>query len=87
MQTDIAEVIYKKTKILPLESQREVLNFIDNIQTKLKENGKPDEAGLKTLWNEIDEIIARVPIEAWDDVPADGSVNHDHYLYGAPKKY
>ena len=40
-----------------------------------------------TIWEEIDEIIANIPPEEFDKLPTDGSINHDHYLYGWPKKY
>ena len=34
----------------------------------------------------IAEIAAQVPAEEWAKLPRDLSKNHDHYLYGAPKK-
>lgn len=27
-----------------------------------------------------------IPEEEWEKLPTDGAENHDHYLYGAPKK-
>jgi len=39
----------------------------------------------KPLWMRIVEIGASVPREDWREVPADASINLDHYLYGAPK--
>ncbi len=33
----------------------------------------------------LDAFQAQVPPETWDNVPADGARNLDHYLYGAPK--
>lgn len=36
---------------------------------------------------EASERIAReIPKEELDKLPRDGAKNHDHYLYGAPKK-
>lgn len=86
MQTETAKMIYERVKVLPPESQREVLSFVDNLKTKSEENTPSAESGLKKLWREIDEIVASVPNEAWDDVPTDGSINVDHYLYGARKR-
>jgi len=34
----------------------------------------------KSLWNIIDDIIGKV------DGPSDWSEEHDHYLYGTPKR-
>ena len=39
-----------------------------------------------SIWEKIQERAKNVPAEAWDEVPRDGSINVDHYLYGAPKK-
>ena len=36
--------------------------------------------------DEIAAISADLPDEAWADVPADGADQHDHYLYGTPKR-
>jgi hypothetical protein len=35
----------------------------------------------------IREIWSDVPVEAFDQVPRDGASEHDHYLYGSPKKH
>ena len=33
----------------------------------------------------LEELWASVPEDEWDSIPRDLGVNHDHYLYGAPK--
>ena len=86
MQPEIAQTIFEKVKVLPIESQKEVLSFVGDLQAKSDQSRETKESNLKTLWREIDEIVARVPVEAWDEVPTDSSINLDHYLYGAPKK-
>jgi hypothetical protein len=40
----------------------------------------------RPIWEIIVEISSTVPVEEWDKIPEDASVNLDHYLYGAPKK-
>lgn len=40
----------------------------------------------KTLGELIDDCFKDVPSEVMDNLPADASLNLDHYLYGAPKK-
>ena len=37
-------------------------------------------------FNEFLQVLGPVPPEERDGVPHDGAKNHDHYLYGAPKK-
>jgi hypothetical protein len=34
----------------------------------------------------IQEIMSDVPREEFETLPRDGASEHDHYLYGAPKK-
>ncbi|OLE56019.1 MAG: hypothetical protein AUG51_00385 [Acidobacteria bacterium 13_1_20CM_3_53_8] len=79
MPTEFAEIIFEKIKELPLEQQREVLQFIERLATE-------DIQSSGTIWEEIREIVKDVPNEVWEQLPRDGSLNVDHYLYGAPKK-
>jgi hypothetical protein len=43
------------------------------------------QSGVLSFLAEVQAIQAEVPTEAWDQLPHDGSINHDHYLYGAHK--
>jgi hypothetical protein len=76
MQTDVAEIIFERVKILPIEKQREILH-----QVEILENEKSD-----SIWQKIRARAKNVPEEVWDEMPKDGSEQHDHYLYGADKK-
>ncbi len=38
------------------------------------------------IWEEFAEIAATVPNEEWAKLPADGAEQHDHYIYGTPKR-
>lgn len=40
----------------------------------------------KPIWQEILELTADVPDEVWDALPTDLSAQHDHYIYGTPKR-
>lgn len=40
----------------------------------------------RPIWEKIAEITASVPPEEWEKLPTDLAANHDHYLYGAPKR-
>jgi putative addiction module CopG family antidote len=40
----------------------------------------------KPIWDAIQDIAATVPDEVWDAVPTDLAEQHDHYLYGTPKR-
>ncbi|MGP1371530.1 MAG: DUF2281 domain-containing protein [Almyronema sp.] len=41
--------------------------------------------GILNLLEQVKDIQSQVPAEEWEKLPHDGSINHDHYLYGAPK--
>ncbi len=40
----------------------------------------------KPIWEELQEIRDSIDPQAFDDLPADSSLEHDHYLYGTPKR-
>ncbi len=83
MSVNLEQAILGKLRTLPDEKQEEVLALVDQMQkewqSQTPKNGRP-------IWEMIEEIVSQAPIGTWDYVPPDGSVNHDHYLYGAPKE-
>ncbi|MCP9495512.1 MAG: hypothetical protein MSG64_13785 [Pyrinomonadaceae bacterium MAG19_C2-C3] len=79
MATNIEQTLIEKVRALPPEKQRELLNIVEDLT-------QPSAPARMTIWDEVDEITKDVPPEAWDELPTDGSVNVDHYLYGAPKR-
>jgi len=40
----------------------------------------------KPIWEVFQELSASVPDEVWDALPTDLSEQHDHYIYGTPKR-
>jgi Arc/MetJ-type ribon-helix-helix transcriptional regulator len=40
----------------------------------------------KPIWERIQDLTADVPDEEWDKLPTDLAEQHDHYLYGTPKR-
>ncbi len=80
MQTEIAQTIFEKLKILSLDEQQEILEIVEKkVSVSQKKDSRP-------IWEVIAEISSRVPDEEWAKLPTDGAENIDHYLYGAPKK-
>ena len=75
------ESVLDEARRLPPEEQREL------VEKLLAENRQPsivDEG--KTIWDRIEARSAQAPPETWDDAPPDGSLNVDHYLYGAARR-
>jgi Arc/MetJ-type ribon-helix-helix transcriptional regulator len=38
------------------------------------------------IWEVFEEIAASIPEAEWSKLPADGAEQHDHYIYGTPKR-
>ena len=81
MAANIESSLVEKVRGLSPDRQREVLEFIDNLGEL--PSSKLDD---RPIWEVIAEISASVPDEEWAKLPADGAEQHDHYLYGSPKK-
>ena len=84
MKANSEQAILEKMQALPEEKQQAVLAFVvgmlnEEQEKRLRETVRP-------IWEIIEEISRTAPPGPWDSVPTDGSVNHDHYLYGAPKR-
>jgi hypothetical protein len=40
----------------------------------------------KPIREEFEEIAAGIPADEWAKLPVDGAEQHDHYIYGTPKR-
>ncbi len=40
----------------------------------------------RPIWETITERMKRLPAEVFEQLPRDGASEHDHYLYGSPKR-
>jgi hypothetical protein len=45
-----------------------------------------DEGIQQPFWKSFTGRIHALPAEAFESLPADGASEHDHYLYGSPKR-
>ncbi len=80
MSIDLQQTIQEQVRVLSEDEMREVLKYMQNLRKEKKiRKAKPISAIFEDLSNEI-------PLEEWQELPTDGAENHDHYLYGAPKK-
>jgi hypothetical protein len=83
MSANLEHSILEKLQALPEKKQEEVLALVEQM---LKEGQPQTRENVRPIWEIFEEIASAAPPGTWDDVPTDGSVNHDHYLYGAPKQ-
>ncbi len=70
----IEQQVVETLRRLPETQQQEVLAFIKRMEQQ------------RTPLQRIKELTAALPNEVWDRIPEDGAEQHDHYLYGSPKR-
>ncbi len=78
MLSNSENMIIRELRMLPPEQQDQVIEFIQKLIKKTVRH--------ETIWDKIDKHTGSVPAERWKNIPADGAEQHDHYLYGTPKK-
>ncbi len=86
MAANLEDQLIDKVRALPPNKQEEALRLLDTLA-----NGaisEPNGTGVdrRPIWEVVDEINAGLPADTWENVPTDGSINLDHYLYGGPKQ-
>lgn len=84
MAANLENKIQEKVKALPPEKQERVLSLVEEMLTET--NGGQTRVSVRPLWQIAEEISSQVPLEEWEKLPADGAEQHDHYLYGSPKR-
>jgi hypothetical protein len=79
-------------KALPPEQMRQLRDELDGQIAASATARTPDlkqpsaRQERKPIWEVFQEISAAVPDEVWDALPTDLSEQHDHYIYGTPKR-
>jgi hypothetical protein len=84
MAANLENTIQEKIKALPPEKQQRVLSMVEEMLSEREVTQEPPP--VRPLWEIAEEISSQVPLEEWEKLPADGAEQHDHYLYGSPKK-
>jgi len=46
----------------------------------------PSHEASKPIWEQFIEAFKDVPDEELERLPVDGAAQHDHYIYGLPKR-
>ncbi len=83
MAANLENTIQEKVKSLPPEKQQRVLSLVEEM---LSEGVTKGPVASRPLWEIAEEISSRVPLEEWEKLPIDGAEQHDHYLYGSPRR-
>lgn len=77
MHTDVAQEVFDVVKSLPKDAQLKILREARSLA---------EHRASRPIWERIRELGAQIPEEELAKMPTDGSEQHDHYLYGSPKK-
>jgi hypothetical protein len=87
MAANLEDQLIDKVRALPPNKQQEALRLLDNLAGGATSEPNGTGADRRPVWEVVDEINAGLPADTWENVPTDGSINLDHYLYGAPKQH
>jgi hypothetical protein len=84
MAANLENTIQEKVRALPPEKQQRVLSMVEQLLSEKEAT----QGGVvsRPFWEIAEEISSQVPLEEWSKLPSDGAEQHDHYLYGSPKK-
>jgi hypothetical protein len=77
------EKLIKELEQTPDTFIEKVFNFLlftkSRYQEKITQNNRP-------IWELFEETAENIPDEILQQLPTDGAAQHDHYLYGTPKR-
>lgn len=92
-----AEELVAKVIDLPIQEQRTLTAFLSQrlglaegrkelqrIKEKTEQDNRPWSG--KSILQLVDDLNAEIPPEVLEQQPHDGAEEHDHYIYGTPKK-
>ncbi|MBP8252089.1 MAG: hypothetical protein KAX40_06965 [Herpetosiphon sp.] len=80
MAVDLQQMIHNEVSVLSDDEMLQVLDFVASLRNK------GQNLPIKSLSTIFEELSSEIPLDQWSDLPNDGAENHDHYLYGAPKR-
>ena len=83
MSSDLEQEIQDKVRALPQAKQQRVLTLIEEC---LREPQVRETSDTPPIWEIFERLSKQISPEEWSKLPADGAEQHDHYLYGAPKR-
>ncbi len=86
MPANLEDQLIEKVRALPADKQQEALRLLDTLASAPGSEPSGTDLDRRPIWEIVEEVNAGLPADTWENVPTDGSINLDHYLYGAPKQ-
>lgn len=64
----------------------EALGLLRQRECEQKPSPSANRSPVRSIGEIIDELMSDLPDEVLDRLPVDGAAQHDHYIYGTPKR-
>ena len=64
----------------------EALALLEQREQQQSPSRRQNGTSTKPIGEIIDELMSDVPDEVLDRLPVDGAAQHDHYIYGTPRR-
>ncbi len=68
--------------ILSLKEYDTLIQKITSLEKQIQSQNRTP----KPIWDKISDIMKDLPKSELDKLPLDGAEQHDHYIYGIPKR-
>lgn len=76
----------RKEAALKAKAQAHGVSAEQYVQQILDRDLDEEERDSEPFWKGFTRQMQAVPDDVFEHLPADGASEHDHYLYGSPKK-
>lgn len=83
MAANLEDQLIDKVRALPPNKQQEALRLLDTLASGSGSEPNGGSADRRPIWEVVEEINATLPADTWENVPTDGSISLNRYLYGA----
>jgi hypothetical protein len=86
MAPNLEDQLIDRVRALPPSKQQEALRLLDTLANGARSEPPGTSVDRRPIWEIVEKVNAGLPADTWDSVPTDGSINLDHYLYGATNR-
>ncbi len=84
--TQHLKAVYEDGVFRPLEPVRLKEHQEVTLVLETTEGAASETSEEKPIWEVAADLVRDIPEDVLSTVPTDGSAQHDHYLYAAPKR-
>ncbi len=78
------ELLIQELELVPEAVIEDLLDFLLLAKMKLH---RQQQQQPQTFASFVEDLVTDIPPQVAETLPTDSAVEHDHYIYGSPKKY